>query len=116
MAFIKNGKYAGQSFERIAAEDRRYCAWALREEREGGQLSRNLAGFVKFVKERHGGVMTIGKHRGLYRRAGSSPTWENVCSGNQETRKPGNQETRKTGNQETRKPGNQEIRKPGNRD
>jgi hypothetical protein len=70
MAFFKNGKYAGQSFETIAAEDRRYSAWALREEREGGQLSRNLAGFVKHVKERHGGVMTIGKHRGQYRQAG----------------------------------------------
>ncbi len=58
MAFFQAGKYAGKSFERIAADDRRYSAWALREEREGGQLSRNLAGFVKFIKERHGGVMT----------------------------------------------------------
>ena len=63
IAFFKNGKYAGQSFETIA--------WALREEREGGQLSRNLAGFVKHVKERHGGVMTIGKHRVEYRQAGA---------------------------------------------
>ena len=70
MAFFKNGKYAGQSFERIAADDRRYSAWALREEREGGQLSRNLAAFVKYVKGHHGGLMSLGKHRGLYRRAG----------------------------------------------
>ena len=70
MAFFKNGKYAGQSFEKIASDDRGYSAWALREERDGGgQLSRNLAGFVKYVKQRHGGVMTIGKHRGLYRQA-----------------------------------------------
>ena len=48
------------------AVDKRYSAWALREEREGGQLSRNLAGFVKHVKERHGGVMGIGKYRGHY--------------------------------------------------
>ncbi len=68
MALFKNGKYAGQSFEKIAADDRGYSASALREERDGGgQLSRNLAGFVKYVKQRHGGVMTIGKHRGLYR-------------------------------------------------
>ena len=36
MAFFKNGKHAGQSFERVAAEDRRYSAWALQEQREGG--------------------------------------------------------------------------------
>ena len=66
MAFFKAGKHVGQSFERVAADDRRYGAWALREEREGGQLSRNLAGFVKYIKARHGGVMTVGKHRGLY--------------------------------------------------
>ena len=72
MAFFKNGKYAGQSFERVASEDRRYSAWALREQEEGGgKLSRNLASFfVKFIKDRHGGVMSIGKHRGLYRCAG----------------------------------------------
>ena len=70
MAFVKNGKYAGKPFERVVRDDRRYSAWALREEREGSQLSRNLAGFVKYVKQRHGGVMTVGKHRGLYRRGG----------------------------------------------
>ena len=53
MAFFKNGKYAGKPFEKVVRDDRRYSAWALREEREGSQLSRNLAGFVKYVKERH---------------------------------------------------------------
>ena len=59
MAFFQAGKHAGQSFEQIAADDRRYSAWA-------GQLSRNLAAFVKYVKKRHGGVVGVGKHRGLY--------------------------------------------------
>ena len=66
MAFFQAGKHAGQSFEQIAADDRRYSAWALREQREGAQLSRNLAAFVKYVKKRHGGVVGVGKHRGLY--------------------------------------------------
>jgi len=88
MAFFKNGKHAGQSFERVAAEDRRYSAWALREQEEcGGKLSRNLAAFVKFIKERHGGVLSIGKHRGLYRCAGLNEhprrpprTMHSICS------------------------------------
>ena len=71
MAFFKNGKYAWQPFERVVADDRRYSAWALRERREGSQLSRNLAGFVKYVKESHDGVMTVRKHQGLYRRLAS---------------------------------------------
>jgi hypothetical protein len=66
MAFFLAGKYTGHSFQKVATEDPRYSAWALRLEREEGKLSRNLAAFAKYVRELHGGVMTIGKHRGLY--------------------------------------------------
>ena len=65
-SIFKQGKFVGQTFEKIAQEDRQYAAWAIREQRVTGQLSRNLAGFAQYVKEAHGGVMAVGKHKGLY--------------------------------------------------
>jgi hypothetical protein len=84
MAFFLAGKHAGHSFQKIAAEDRRYSAWALRLEREdGGKLSRNLAAFVKYVRALHGGVMSIGKHRGLYfnELLSNDPAYVEWCQG-----------------------------------
>ena len=39
---LKYGKHVGAPFEKVAAEDRQYCAWVLREGRESDQLSRRL--------------------------------------------------------------------------
>ena len=81
MSFFKYGKYIGQCFEKVAREDRSYSAWALREE-QGSHLSRNLANFVKYVKEKHGGVVRAGKHRGVYFNevAQSDPDYVDWCA------------------------------------
>ena len=56
----------GAPFEKVAAEDRQYCAWVLREERESDQLSRNLKAFARYLRQQHGGLMTVGKHAGKF--------------------------------------------------
>ena len=38
----------------------------LREERESNQLSRNMKAFAQYLKQQHGGLMTVGKHAGKF--------------------------------------------------
>ena len=64
-SLLVQGKYVGRTFEYVAREDRSYVEWALREERSG-ELSTNLAAFVGYVKHAYGGILTVGKHKGLY--------------------------------------------------
>ena len=63
---LKYGKHTGAPYEKVAAEDRKYCAWILREERESNQLSRNMKAFAHYLKTQHGGLMTVGKHAGKF--------------------------------------------------
>ena len=63
---LKYGKHTGAPYEKVAAEDRKYCAWILREERESNQLSRNMKSFAQYLKQQHGGLMTVGKHAGKF--------------------------------------------------
>ena len=64
---LKYGKHTGAPYEKVAAEDRKYCAWVLREERESNnQLSHNMKSFAHYLKTQHGGVMTVGKHSGKF--------------------------------------------------
>ena len=63
---LKCGKHTGAPYEQVAAEDRKYCAWVLREERESNQLSRNMKAFAQYLKQQHGGLMTVGKHAGKF--------------------------------------------------
>ena len=57
---LRVGKYRGAAFEEVAQRDRSYCAWVLREHPPG------LKNFYKYLVERHGGLLHIGKHKGKY--------------------------------------------------
>ena len=53
------GKYKGKRFCE-AAHDRGYCGWVLHAHPQGFER------FADFLKRTHGGLMPIGKHRGLF--------------------------------------------------
>ena len=63
-SLLMQGKHLGKSFADVAL-DRSYVNWAFRES-ENGDLSSNLASFVQYVKDEHGGLLTVGKHKGKY--------------------------------------------------
>ena len=63
---FRRGKFIGETYEDVAQKDRQYAAWAIREQRAAGRLPRSLARFVQYVSDVHGGVMSVGKHKGLY--------------------------------------------------
>ena len=62
---IRCGKHAGRPFGDVAATDPWYCAWVLREKADGTKLSRDLGSFAKYIQDVHGGVLEVGKHRGM---------------------------------------------------
>jgi len=59
---LRYGKYCGKPFEEVVQQDAGYCAWVLREQREG-QLSRNYSNFAKFIRETYGGIMPVGRFK-----------------------------------------------------
>ena len=63
---LKYGKHMGAPYEKVVAEDRQYCAWVLREEQENKQLRRSMKAFAQYLKQQHGGLMTVGKHAGKF--------------------------------------------------
>ena len=62
---LKYGKYCGQPFEDVVRLDPGYAAWVLREQRRG-QLSRNYSNFAKFIRDRYGGIMPVGRFKGQF--------------------------------------------------
>ena len=62
---LKYGKHCGEQFEDVVRLDTSYCGWVLREQREG-QLSRNYASFAKYIRNRYGGVMSVGRFKGQF--------------------------------------------------
>ena len=62
---LKQGKHIGRTFEEVCQTDRPYIDWVFREEKSG-ELSPNLAALVAYVRQKYGGLMTLGKHRGRY--------------------------------------------------
>ena len=66
MSVMKFGKHNGAPYERVAAEDRKYCAWVLREDRQSSQLNRTMKSFAVYLKKQHGGLMSVGKHAGKW--------------------------------------------------
>ena len=57
---LKVGKHRGQSFADVAAQDRQYCAWILREK----DLATGLKKFKAHLENAHGGIVPVGKHKG----------------------------------------------------
>ena len=54
------GTYRGRSFDQVAAHDRKYCAWVMRN---NSNLPPNLQSFGEYLLEQHGGVMPVGKYK-----------------------------------------------------
>ena len=59
---MKIGKHRGESFADVAAQDRQYCAWILREK----DLATGLKKFKTHLENAHGGIVPVGKHKGKY--------------------------------------------------
>ena len=54
---LRAGKHRGKTFENVAAEDRGYCSWVLREQPSG------FSRFAKYLRSRHGGIVNVGRYR-----------------------------------------------------
>ena len=54
------GKYKGRRFDDVAALDRGYCAWVLREK------AVPLNSFYRYLVRAHGGILQVGKHKGRF--------------------------------------------------
>ena len=63
---LRCGKHAGAHFHDVAATDKQYCGWVLRERAEGRALPRDLKQFASYLRREHGGVVAVGKHRGSF--------------------------------------------------
>ena len=60
---IRHGKYKGMlTFEQLAACDKDYVSWCLRSE----TLPLSLKQFARWVKQEHGGMLSVGKYKNLY--------------------------------------------------
>ena len=65
-AMLLFGKHHGKSYEETANQDRGYCAWVLRQLRDGHLLLPNLREFAAYLQEEHGGVLQVGIHKGAF--------------------------------------------------
>ena len=61
---LRLGKHRGQRYEEVAAADRDYCAWVLREK----ALPHGFSSFYKYLVSVHGGIMQVGKRNGAFLR------------------------------------------------
>ena len=60
---IRHGKYKGMlTFEQLAACDKDYVSWCLRSE----TLPLSLKQFARWVKQEHGGMLSVGKYKNMY--------------------------------------------------
>ena len=60
LEMLRRGKHRGRRFEDVAAIDRGYCAWVLREK------PLPLHSFYRYLIKAHGGILNVGKHKGRY--------------------------------------------------
>ena len=60
LKMLRRGKHRGRRFEDVAAIDRGYCAWVLREK------ALPLHSFYRYLIKAHGGILNVGKHKGRY--------------------------------------------------
>ena len=59
---LRAGKHRHKSYEQVAATDRGYCEWALREGKHYG----TFRDFAAWLRRTHGGVVEFGKYRGRF--------------------------------------------------
>ena len=57
---LRIGKHTGKRFEDVAAVDRGYCVWVLREK------ALPLRAFYQYLINVHGGILNVGKHKGRF--------------------------------------------------
>ena len=60
LKMLRRGKHRGRRFEDVAAIDRGYCTWVLREK------ALPLHSFYRYLINAHGGILNVGKHKGRY--------------------------------------------------
>ena len=60
LEMLRRGKHRGRRFEDVAAIDRGYCAWVLREK------VLPLHSFYRYLIKAHGGILNVGKHKGRF--------------------------------------------------
>ena len=63
---LRCGKHKGKSFQEVASTDRRYCAWVLRLNSSGNDVSPDLSAFAEHLRREHGGVLPFGAHKGSF--------------------------------------------------
>ena len=63
---LRCGKYRGQTRDYVIEHDRSYCAWLLRARREKQALPRDLDKFAAHLALQHGGILTVGIHKGKF--------------------------------------------------
>ena len=54
------GSSRSKRLEDVAAIDRGYCAWVLRDK------VLLLPSFYRYLNKAHGGILNVGKHKGRY--------------------------------------------------
>ena len=63
---LRSGKYRGHSVEDVKQRDKLYCGWLIRAHREHQALPPDLRKAAKQLHRRHGGVLTVGAHKGTF--------------------------------------------------
>ena len=63
---LRCGKHKGQTRDYVIKHDKGYCAWLLRARREKQDLPRDLDKFAAHLAEQHGGILTVGIHKGMF--------------------------------------------------
>ena len=61
---IHHGKHRGCTFADVAANEKGYASWVLRTDTQS--LPTSLQMFQDYLTNSHGGILTVGKHKGKY--------------------------------------------------
>lgn len=63
---LRSGKHKGKAIEDVKLRDRSYCAWLVRAYKGKASLPRDLRKFAMTLTRDHGGVLTVGLHKGKF--------------------------------------------------
>jgi hypothetical protein len=62
---LRSGKYRGHTYEHVKDLDRPYCGWVLDANVETS-LPRDMRVFARHIEREHGGVLRLGRHKGMW--------------------------------------------------